>query len=484
MTIPPSQKELRVAIIGAGTGGLCLAHGLKRAGFTNVAVFERDRTRRDGLHGYRVGISPDGSRALHACLPADLYATFVATCARPPKRFTMLDQHLHTLLEVTERDGLNLGTDPVESEKSVSRMTLRQVLLTGLEDVVQFDKRFSHYTIHPDNTVEAFFEDGTSTVADILVGADGSNSRVRKQLLPEARLEDTGIVGIGGKVLLTDEVKKLIAPPLWDGVTLIFGSKGYSWVSHTMEFAWRDGRPKDGIGSTEAELIRGWPGLLFDNTSDYFMWGFSGARKRLPVDPTQLAGQQLIDLVLRLTPDWHANLRALIELSDPSATFPISIRTSVPVAPWPSGPVTLLGDAIHTMTPGRGVGANTALLDALLLSRQLESVRAGEVSQTDAIAQYEDAMRKYGYEAVRASLAQMTADAPVHDPIWGGPALFMMKSMLRLVNALPPLKHKFAQSQNDIRDRQRHAALEGLHRHAVSDSAAHGRQPAPRRAAA
>src|SRR5215471_8737956 len=139
----------RVAIIGAGTGGLCLAHGLRQAGLTDVHVFERDRTRRDGLQGYRVGISPDGSRALHACLPPGLFETFVATCARPPRSFTMLDEHLNTLLAITERDGLHIGVDPVESEKSVSRMTLRQVLLTGLEEVVHFDKRFSHYTVQP-----------------------------------------------------------------------------------------------------------------------------------------------------------------------------------------------------------------------------------------------------------------------------------------------------------------------------------------------
>src|SRR5687768_15978659 len=57
--IPMStRKSLRVLIVGAGTGGLCLAHGLKRAGI-DVAVYERDRTRTDGLHGYRVGIDPD-----------------------------------------------------------------------------------------------------------------------------------------------------------------------------------------------------------------------------------------------------------------------------------------------------------------------------------------------------------------------------------------------------------------------------------------
>ena len=59
------KRQLEVIVIGAGTGGLCLAHGLKRAGIT-VNVYERDRTRKDGLQGYRVGLDADGSRALEA----------------------------------------------------------------------------------------------------------------------------------------------------------------------------------------------------------------------------------------------------------------------------------------------------------------------------------------------------------------------------------------------------------------------------------
>jgi ribulose 1,5-bisphosphate synthetase/thiazole synthase len=52
-TMPTSPSN--VIIIGAGTGGLCLAQDLKRAGI-GVGVYERDRTRRNGLQGYRVGI--------------------------------------------------------------------------------------------------------------------------------------------------------------------------------------------------------------------------------------------------------------------------------------------------------------------------------------------------------------------------------------------------------------------------------------------
>lgn len=120
------------------------------------------------------------------------------------------------------------------------------------------------------------FEDGTSVVADLLVGADGSNSRVRAQLLPQAQLLDTGLVGVTGKVALTDEVKNLLTPELWNGIALIFAARGYSLVSHAMEFKWNQNGPKQGIGRTEAELIEKWPGLLFDNTKRLLHVGLCG----------------------------------------------------------------------------------------------------------------------------------------------------------------------------------------------------------------
>ena len=80
-----------------------------------------------------------------------------------------------------------------------------------------------------------------------------------------------------------------------------------------------------------------------------------------------------------------AGLRTLIARSDPSTALPVNIRTSQPLAPWPTTNVTLLGDAIHTMTPGRGAGANTALRDARLLCKQLVAVRDGQLDLLAAI---------------------------------------------------------------------------------------------------
>ena len=60
--------------------------------------------------------------------------------------------------------------------------------------------------------------------------------------------------------------------------------------------------------------------------------------------------------------------------------------------PWPTGPVTLLGDAIYNMTPMAGIGANTALRDADLLRRQLIAVASGERDLIPALHEYEEQM--------------------------------------------------------------------------------------------
>jgi 2-polyprenyl-6-methoxyphenol hydroxylase-like FAD-dependent oxidoreductase len=405
----------KVIIIGAGTGGLCLAQGLKRAGI-GVGVYERDRTRADGLQGYRVGIDADGKRALRANLPPELDQTFLATCAQRPVYANQLTHQMKFLFSAGP-ELLKAGDQPPEADRdeSVSRMTLRQVLLTGVEDVVHFDKVFSHYAQHPDATVTAFFQDGTSATGDLLVAADGANSRVRRQYLPQARLADTGLIGITGKTLLTPQTRALLPQRMIQGVSMVHGPKGFLCIVHVMQFKWdRAGELKGGIGGSDAELIKAWPGLLYDNSRDYIMWGLAAADHWLPKDVTSRKGAELQQLVLELTGDWHPNLRKLFALGDPDSSFPLQIRTSEPIPPWPTTNVTLLGDAIHTMTPGRGVGANTALRDARLLVKDLVQAHQGRRSVTDAIGAYETTMTGYAWDAVIKSRAQMDGHSTMH----------------------------------------------------------------------
>src|SRR5260370_32427577 len=95
---------------------------------------------------------------------------------------------------------------------SASRITLRQVLLSGLDGIVQFGRNFTHYEETAHGPIVLHFADGSTASCDVLVGADGANSHVRHQLLPHAQRLDTVAVRIAAKVLLTDEKRRPLPP--------------------------------------------------------------------------------------------------------------------------------------------------------------------------------------------------------------------------------------------------------------------------------
>ncbi len=442
----------RVVVIGAGTGGLRLAHGLRRAGI-DVTVYERDRARTGGLLGYRVGISPNGARALRSCLDPALFDTFVATTAAPYTNLTMYTERFRELVSLTG-DDLPRGGDSVEDrDHNVSRTTLRQVLLTGMDDVVVPGKTFTHYAQHADGTVTAHFADGDAVPADLLVGADGANSRVRRQYLPHARHTETGLVAIGGRAPLAapGDVDLLPAKAL-DGLSMLFDRRGQFGIVHAMRTPWQDGAPRAGIDPGRAARIAAWPGLRHDTTTDHLSWGLSTSRSLAPAGLLDRDGRDLLDAALALTADWDPRWRALVAASDPSAGLALRIRTSDPVPPWRPGNVTLVGDAVHTMTPGRGAGANTALRDARELRDRLVGVRDGRLTLVEAVGSYEELMRRYAALAVRESLESMNDDGTARRPVVGPLSVFTRRSAMRLVNRVPAAKRRMARSMQRVRD--------------------------------
>jgi 2-polyprenyl-6-methoxyphenol hydroxylase-like FAD-dependent oxidoreductase len=430
------KLPLNVMIIGAGTGGLALAHGLKQAGI-GVTVFERDRNSRDARGGYRVGISPAGSQALKACLPPELFDLFLATTSRPPHYFNMLTEHFSNLISLEMADD-----DPAHSEQNVNRSTLRRVLLTGLEDVVFFDKKFVRYEEGGDRTVTVFFEDGTQSRGDILIGADGAGSRVLKQRLPGTYHEETGILSLGGKLPMTAEGKALLSEKMFYGMSMIMAPKGIGAIIHSLEFQWNRPDWKERVKDDRMDIISKWPGLVNEDTDDYIGWGLWASRKQFPADLMKLAGAELIGVAEKMTENWHPNFRKLLQMTDPATMHSLNVRTSVPVPPWESSSVTLLGDAIHTMTPGKGAGANTALRDAALLLKRLVEVSRGEKSSIQAFHEYETEMLRYSSKAVIESRKQMNENDTIHKPVIGGLQLGLMRTAMRVIESVPILKRR------------------------------------------
>src|SRR5262249_5446798 len=248
--------------------GLCLAQGLRKAGVV-ASVYERDRTPTARLQGYRIHISPRGGRALRECLPPDLWAPFVGPCGRPPHSFRFLTHRMEELLRVDMPDD-----GDGERHYSASRVALRRVLLSGLDEIVHFDKAFTRYEEAPDGPITAFFEDGSSATGDVLVGADGGNSRGRRQLLPHAQRIDPGMRGIGGQVILTEGARSRLSPALLGGPTLVRAPGGCAMFLAVQEMN-EPSDPDAPIRADEASADAR-QALGLDDTRSYLMWAVSG----------------------------------------------------------------------------------------------------------------------------------------------------------------------------------------------------------------
>jgi len=396
-----SRTPFHVLIAGGGLGGLCLAQGLKKAG-VSVAVYERDRTPSDRLQGYRIHIEPQGSRALHECLPPHLFDAYVATAGSGGNGHRIVTEQLKQIA-FFGAPSATATVPPQERDYAVSRIALRELLLSGLDEIVHFDKAFVSYEETPEGKVIAHFANGTSATGDLLVGADGAHSRVFAQAFPNATRRETGVGAIMGKILLTPEVRSLLIPGRLDGATTILGPSGYGMFLALFD---RSGAAPTKV-SPDADPAA--LDLLLDGASDYLFWALVARNTKAPfsADPQDMSGADLQAAVRRIVESWHPTLRQFVRNADAATIISRALRTSQPIKDWGATRVTFLGDAIHSMPPTRGIGGNTALRDASLLCAKLTDASRGEVPLLRAVHAYEAEMRTYGFKAVRDSLQAM-----------------------------------------------------------------------------
>ena len=390
-----------VIIVGAGIGGLCLAQGLRRAGI-DVTVYERDEQAVARQQGYRIHIDADGRAGLAHNLPPQLYQLFLATSGRADVDTPLFDSQLHLLAAA-------LG-EPHVDPLAVDRLTLRQVLLTGIEDTVRFGHHCTGYSAG-ENQVTVRFSDGRTARGDILVAADGVHSVIRQQYLPHARIVDAGVRQITGKMPFTPQSRELLLAGMFGVFTPIIGPRrrfvGLGPVRHP-----------EPIPAAVARLV---PEANLTDVGDYSVLSFGCRAELMPCTDEELRamdGTGLRELVLSAIADWHPRVRVMFAHWDLTTVFPLILRTSVPLPAWPTSRVTVLGDAIHAMTPAGGVGANTALRDAAGLTDALIDIAAGKPVEP-RLAEYEAAMRDYGFAAVRYSAAngvRVIGQNPLPDP--------------------------------------------------------------------
>ncbi|KAL5603270.1 hypothetical protein FOBRF1_010803 [Fusarium oxysporum] len=399
---------MRVLIIGAGVGGLTLAQGLHKAGI-EVLITERQTEKAENLAGYGLHIDRNGRHALRSCLPLSNWTRLQTVLSSAGTQLFFRDTQFRVL---AEKDDAKLSGEPALAveRSAVGRLELRDVLLDGLDSascgLVQWGRTFVRYEQLTNGLLRAHFSDGTWEDCDLLVGADGPKSPVRRQYMPDLDRMDLGIRAIAGRYMLDDQRIQKLPKELTSGAlnNIVPSGKGWMFTS-----AW-------GLGQS----------------SPYIVWAYVVPAKDLAPILDKIPGFELRDHVLHSIKEWSPNLRELVEGGDLSTIKCLPLRTMPNLKPWKSSNVTLLGDAIHNMTPMAGMGANTALRDAEVLTRCLIDVTAGRLELVNAVRLYEAEMRAYANGALKLSThnALNACDG-------GGAQRFLFRNFLRTAQSFP-----------------------------------------------
>ncbi|GAA3245391.1 FAD-dependent oxidoreductase [Nonomuraea helvata] len=333
---------MRVVVVGAGLGGLCVANALRRTG-ADIEVLEAHDGITDAAQGYRININATGHDALHACLAAKQFEDYERSLHRQDDPATYL---FSPALQLLSRDEM----PPVPG--AVDRGALRRVLAEGVADRITFGREVTSLADVGD--------------ADLVVAADGIGSALRRELLPHAGPEPLGWTAIFGRSPLT-AVNRPWMPP----------------VVMRSRFC--------GVTDQAATLaLCAYDPPVSTTIAPYVMWVLMGRDEELPRHGTSRA--DLVHFAQDRTADWDARATSVLRDSIIADTFmtPLRAMPAIPDIPTATGiPVAFLGDTIHAMSPAGGEGANTALGDAARLMSHVD--RTGDL--TEAVAAYHRDMR-------------------------------------------------------------------------------------------
>ncbi|GGU75778.1 monooxygenase [Streptomyces albospinus] len=350
---------LRIAIIGAGPGGLVCARVLQHHGMP-AAVFEQQPGADARPQRGTLALWPESGQA--ALRAAGLEREFRAL-ARPEGQETRLLDRTGAVLARHAAEPGAAGTSGPPELPGIGRQELRRLLLDSLAPGTVHWGRYLR-TLHPrgDGRHEAEFDDGRGATFDLVIGADGAWSRVRP-MVSDATPHYSGVTFVETGFEDVDARHPEIARLVGHGRMAAFsGARGL--------IARRDGRDRIQVHAA------------FRGSED---WALTAGLDLADTAAVRTA-------LLGRFAGWDARLLALLRDSDSGFTNRPLFALPVPHT-WPHTPgLTLLGDAAHLMTPLSGPGADLALLDGCELARCLAEAHTWQSDPDQGVRAYEAAL--------------------------------------------------------------------------------------------
>jgi 2-polyprenyl-6-methoxyphenol hydroxylase-like FAD-dependent oxidoreductase len=323
------MPQYKILIAGAGLGGLAAASFLTKAGH-DVSIYEQAPKLEEIGAGIQIS-----ANAMHALRTLRLEQAITAVGVRPAAYVF----RLHDTGEEIQRFALSEEHERLHGAPytQMHRADFHALLAAKAEElkpgVVNLNKRATGFEEDADG-VTLHFADGSSVRGDLLIGADGLKSVVRKQIVGETPANYTG----DAAWRITVPVERLPPGLVEPAMNLFLGPGG-----HAVFYYLRGGRLLNFVGIIETDEV------LEESWTVKLPW------ERLKADYQ----------------GWHPIVQTVIDAADRDQCYRWSLHNRLPISNWSTQRATLLGDAAHATLPYLAQGAVMAIEDGAALSRAL-----------------------------------------------------------------------------------------------------------------